>query len=111
MLNLVQLMALDDGCGGLLPVVKILRNGVFPIVFIGIPILFLIFAVVDLGKAVIASDEKEVKQAQSRLIKRAIYTAAVFLVIPLVSLVMDIVGKGETGNTTGWYDCWQAAGK
>lgn len=108
MLNFIQLADID-ACGGLLPLVRIIRNGLFPIVYIIIPIVLIVFAVIDFGKAVIASDEKEVKQAQSRLIKRAIYAALIFLVVYLVQAVMDIVSKGGTGNTEGWKACWEAA--
>ncbi len=108
MLELIQLADID-ACGGLLPVVKIIRNGLFPIVYMGIPIVLMIYAVIDFGKAVIASDEKEVKAAQSRLIKRAVYAALIFFVVYLVQAVMDIVSKGGTGNTDGWKACWEAA--
>ena len=104
MSNLIQL-ADTDACGGLLPIVKIIRNGLFPIVYIVIPIALIVFAVIDFGKAVIASDEKEVKAAQGRLIKRFIYAALVFLMVTLVTLVMDLVAQGADG-TNLWLDCW-----
>ena len=108
MLDLIQLADID-ACGGLLPIVKMLRNGIFPIVYIVIPIVLITFAVIDFGKAVIASDEKEVKAAQSRLIKRCVYAALIFFVVYLVQAIMDIVSKGGTGNTDGWKACWEAA--
>lgn len=108
MLEMIQLADID-ACGGLLPIVKLIRNGLFPIVYTIIPIVLIIFAVIDFGKAVIASDEKEVKAAQGRLIKRAIYAVLIFFVVYLVQAVMDIVSKGGTGNTEGWKACWEAA--
>ena len=108
MLDLIQLADID-ACGGLLPIVKMLRNGLFPIVYIVIPIVLITFAVIDFGKAVIASDEKEVKAAQGRLIKRCIYAGLIFFVVYLVQAIMDIVSKGGTGNTDGWKACWEAA--
>ncbi len=108
MLNLIQLADID-ACGGLLPLVRLIKNGVLPVVYIVIPIVLIIFAFVDFGKAVIASDEKEVKAAQSRLIKRCIYAALIFFVVYLVQAIMDIVAKGGTGNTEGWKACWEAA--
>ena len=42
MSNLIQL-ADTDACGGLLPIVKIITNGLFPIVYIVIPILLLVY--------------------------------------------------------------------
>ena len=85
-----------DACGGLLPIVKVIKQGLFPLFQIGIPIVLIIYGTIDLGKAVIASDEKEIKAAQSRLIKRFIYAAMVFL--------------GGEGDTTSWKSCWRAAG-
>ena len=109
MSNLIQIGA--NVCGGLEPFVAIIKHGIFPLVYIVIPIALIIFAVIDFGKAVIASDEKEVKAAQSRLIKRAIYAALIFFVTYLVRVVMDIVAKGATAgeeniDTVSWAECW-----
>ena len=92
--------------------VKLIRKGVFPLFQIGIPILLIILGTVDLGKAVISSDDKEVKAAQNRLIKRFIYAAAVFFVVTFVTVVMNIVAQGETddSDTTSWKECWDSAG-
>ena len=102
---------LDQPCGGLDAIVRIIKKGVFPIVQIGIPILLIVFGTIDLGKAVISSDEKEVKQAQSRLIKRCIYAAAIFFIVTLVTLVMSLVATGadnNSGDTAGWAECWNS---
>lgn len=97
-------------CDGLEPVIKIIKDGVLKYVCILIPIGLLLFGVFDLGKAVIASDEKEVKAAQSRLIKRVIYAVLVFLVPQIVSLIMNVVaiGVGDE-DTTSWASCWNNA--
>ena len=58
---MLELVQLASACGGLDPLVSLVKNGLFPIVYIVIPIALLIYAVIDFGKAVIASDEKEVK--------------------------------------------------
>ena len=105
---MLELVQLASACGGLDPLVSLVKNGLFPIVYIVIPIALLVYAVVDFGKAVIASDEKEVKAAQSRLIKRAIYAALIFFVVFLVKAVMDMVAKGGTGNTGNWWSCWES---
>ena len=94
---------LDQPCGGLDPIVKIIKKGVFPIVQIGIPILLIVFGTIDLGKAVISSDEKEVKQAQSRLIKRCIYAVAIFFIVTLVA-----TGAETDTNSSGWAECWKS---
>ncbi len=100
---------LDDACQGLGPIVQVIRRGVFPLIQIGIPIVLIVLGTIDLGKAVISSDEKEVKAAQGRLIKRFIYAALVFFVVTLVTVVMNIVAKGGQGDTNGWWACWESA--
>lgn len=105
---MIELVQLASACGGLDPLVSLVKNGLFPIVYIVIPIALLVYAVIDFGKAVIASDEKEVKAAQSRLIKRAVYAALIFFVVFLVKAVMDVVAKGGTGNTGDWWSCWES---
>lgn len=111
MLDLFQMGAITGSdCGGLLPIVRVIRKGIFPLVQIIIPIGLIIYGTIDLGKAVIASDEKEVKAAQNRLIKRFIYAALIFFVVTLVSALMSIIATGGEGDTNSWSDCWRAAG-
>ncbi|MEG1313804.1 MAG: hypothetical protein RSD40_05770 [Bacilli bacterium] len=106
------LLILEEVCAGLLPVFKIIRLGIFPIFQVGVPVLLLIFGSIDLGKAVMSSDEKQIKEATGKLIKRAVAAVVFFLIPMLVTLVMNIIAKGgaEGANTTSWADCWKAAG-
>jgi nitric oxide reductase large subunit len=97
-----------DACGGLLPIVRVVVQ-LIKIFMIVIPIALIIYGTIDLGKAVIASDEKEVKAAQSRLIKRFIYAALIFFVPMLVGVVMNVVSVGGEGDTASWENCWRAA--
>ena len=109
MLDVVSFLVKGDACGGLLPLVKVIRS-VIGIVMIVIPIALIVFGTIDLGKAVIASDEKEVKAAQKRLIQRFIYAALVFFVPMLVGFAMNMVASGGEGDTTSWKACWIASG-
>lgn len=96
-------------CGGLLPIIKVIVS-VMKIVTIFIPIALIVFGTIDLGKAVIASEEKEVKAAQKRLIQRFIYAALVFFVPTLVYFAMNMVASSDEDiDTTSWKDCWNAA--
>ena len=109
-MDFVQLLA--DGCGDLKPIIQFLKLGVMPIIQIGIPILLILMGTIDLGKAVLSSDDKEIKGATSKLIKRAIAAIAVFFVATIVGLVMGMFGKtdldpGETGYTD-WSTCWRS---
>ena len=92
---------------GLEPFVKIIKKALLPMFYIVIPLALILFGVIDLGKAVIASDEKEIKEAQSKLIKRFIYAALVFLIVYLVSLLMQVVSTSSVGDTNAWFSCWK----
>lgn len=111
-MDLLQFLA-SDPCNGLLPVVQFIRKGIFPIIQIGIPILLIIMGSIDLGKAVMSSDDKEIKGATSKLIKRVIMAVAIFFVVTIVTLVMNLftsVDSEDTGDTAGWRACWDRAG-
>lgn len=110
-MDFLQILAADH-CGGLLPVVQFIRNGIFPIIQIGIPIILIVMGSIDLGKAVLSSDDKEIKGATSKLIKRCIAAVAVFFVVTIVQLLMNMFSKTEVqGDTTNWWQCWQDAAK
>ncbi len=117
LLSLVQVLGdanpvSDKYCHGFIFLVKIIRKGVFPILQIGIPIILIVLGTLDLAKAVIASDEKQVKEAQGKLIKRCIYAIAVFFIVTLVNVILSMVattaGKDATG-ITDWRNCWNHA--
>ena len=79
-------------------------------IWIGIPILLIIFGMIDLGKAVIASKEDEVKKATKAFGKRFLYAVAVFLVVWLVQVVLSTVasvGEGAVNyDEASWKACW-----
>ena len=111
-MDFLQILA-EDPCNGLLPIVKFFRNGIFPIIQIGVPIILIIMGAIDLGKAVLSSDDKEIKGATGKLIKRCIAAVAVFFVVTIVTLLMNLFTSADTGveGTTGWAACWKEAGK
>ncbi len=111
MLNLFNIM---DGCEGLGPIVAIVKT-VFNIIQIAIPILLILFGTLDLGKAVMSNDEKEIKGAISKLIKRALMALAVFFVVFFVKLIFSWLAKANSAQKDGndvdikessWWDCW-----
>ena len=108
MLDLVQMLSY---CSDLKPIINLVK-AVLGIIQFGIPIILVLLGTIDLGKAVMSSDDKEVKAAQGRFIKRCIYAVMVFFVVFLVNLIMKIVsGTDVNGNETdakSWYECWQA---
>ena len=88
-MDFVQILASD--CGGLQPVISLIKN-IFNLIKILVPIVLILMGAIDLTKAVMASDDKEIKAATSKLIKRAIAAVAVFFAVTLVDVIMGLVG-------------------
>ena len=103
-------MLFMDVCSDIMPLIKLVKHGVIPVIQLGIPIILIIIGMIDLGKAVIASKEDEIKTAQKLLIKRAIYAVAIFFVVLIVTAVFNLVGSSSGANTATWSQCWQQAG-
>lgn len=101
----------DTACKGFDFVIKIIKNGLFPVLQIGIPIILIVLGTLDLGKAVISSDDKAVKEAQSKLIKRCIYAILVFFIVTLIDLLFMMVGNIAGDSAPGlqaWSECWSS---
>ena len=97
-----------DTCSDLAPIIKLLKHGVIPIIQIGIPIILIILGMLDLGKAVVASKEDEIKTAQKLLVKRCIYALAIFFVITIVRVVFGLLSSTDDSsiNNQSWSTCW-----
>ena len=82
-----------DGCAAGLKPLFGLVNLVINAIMIGVPIVLIVLGMIDLGKAVIASKEDEVKKATKAFGKRFLYAVGVFAVVWLVTFVFDTVTK------------------
>ena len=78
---------LDISVGGvLINLVHIL----YMAILVGVPVLLIFFGMLDLGKAVIAQKEDEIKKGQQLFVKRLITAALVFLVFVIVTTVLNV---------------------
>ena len=94
MLDLINLLDYEDAqalCGELEPVLKIVGIVVWGIKVV-VPIILILVGMLDLAKAVTEKSEDKIKEAQQKLIKRAIAAVLVFLVVTFVSLLMGLIG-------------------
>ena len=66
------------------------------LVKIVVPVLLILFGMLDLGKAVMAQKEDEIKKSQGVFVKRLISAALVFFVVMIVQTVFNLVAKQET---------------
>ena len=63
---------------------------------IGVPILLILVGMFDMGKAIVAKKEEDVKKAQGLLIKKLIVGVIVFLLPYFVELVVKIATRDNS---------------
>lgn len=103
-------MATEYTCGGF----DFAFSGTFPyivstiitIIKIAVPVLLIIFGMLDLGKAVIASKEDEIKKGQQTFIKRLIAAVIVFFVIQVVQIVIRFVAGNDDDSIVNCFNCF-----
>ena len=97
----------DSACYGFDAVVRVIKDGVFPIIQIVIPIILLVLCTFDLGKAVIGSDDKENKKLLKRIVRRLVYAILIFFFITVLNLIFTMVGSiTENDTLVRWSNCW-----
>lgn len=103
------LMGAEYTCGG----TNLVFSGTFPymvstailLIKIAVPILLIIFGMLDLGKAVVASKEDEIKKGQQLFIKRAISAVVVFFVIQIVQIIVRFI-SGNDATVANCFNCF-----
>ena len=98
-------------CTQIQPVINFVK-GIFQLVQIVVPIGLILMGSIDLGRAVLSSDDKEIKQATGKLVKRAIAAVAIFFLVFLVGVVMNLVSSSNSedeGASQSWISCWNDA--
>ena len=110
LMNMVQVLDTvnpDSPCHGFDFIVRIIKNGLFPILQIGIPIILIVLGTLDLGKAVISSDDKENKKIIKRIVRRCVYAILIFFLITIINLIFTIVSNiTENEDLIKWSQCW-----
>lgn len=88
--------------------IKIFMN----ILFIILPIGLIVFITIDFAKCVIANKEDDIKRNKNIVIKRILYSIALFFVPTIVNITMSLVDKAlETNNMDTFSACWTNATK
>ena len=91
------------GCEELIPGVVIdakIPNTVHTIIVvikIAVPVLLVIFGMLDLFKGITAQKEDEIKKGQQLFIKRLIAAAIIFFIVSIVQLIVSFVSSDEPG--------------
>lgn len=103
-------MQAEYTCGGL----DFAFSGTFPylvslvvlLIKIIVPVLLVIFGMLDLGKAVVASKEDEIKKGQQTLIKRFIAAAIVFFIVQIAQIIVRFAAGDDSENVMGCFNCF-----
>ncbi len=103
------LMDAEYTCGGTNLVfsgsIPYIISAIVNIIKIVVPILLIVFGMIDLMKAVIASKEDEIKKGQQTFIKRIIAAVIVFFVIQLVQMIIRFVSNSDS-NVINCFNCF-----
>ena len=120
MLSLLEVsnatMANSTLCDGILVpnqlfnIVSVLIKGIR----IAVPVLLIIFGMMDFAKSVIAKKEEDVKKHQQAFVKRLISAVVVFLLIWVVQFVVNVISgvedkTNDSGQTVS--DIWSCSRK
>ncbi len=84
-------MGAESICEGLGPVLRIVGILIWGIKVV-VPIILIVVGMMDLAKAVTEKSDDKIKEAQNKLIKKAIAAVLVFLVVTIVGVLMKIIG-------------------
>ncbi len=79
------------------------------IIRIAIPIIIVLLGTLDLGKAVIAGEDKKIKESQKSFLLRLVYGIAIFFVFNIVYVIFGLLGLDL--NSGAPRVCWVCATK
>lgn len=97
----------ESNCYGFDSLIKVIKDGVFPVIQIAIPIILLVLCTFDLGKAVIGSDDKENKKIIKRLLRRCVCAILIFFMVTFMNLIFTMIGTiTENETLEKWSECW-----
>lgn len=82
-------------------IVPTFTKALVDVVKVLIPILLVAYGMIDLTKAVMSNDEKVMKEAQSRFIKRIIYAVVIFFIVAIVQLIFGMLATASEKSSTG----------
>ena len=111
-MSLTNLLDTGDYCTGVIssgiPLgVGNLIHMIIVIIQIAVPILLIIWGMIDFAKATVGGDEDKIKDGQKTFMKRFIAALIVFLIVTITQLVVTAVGSvgGEGNEATSAWGC------
>lgn len=98
---------LNVACGGVtIPdSIAMIVSTVIKAFYIGIPIILIVWGMLDLGKSVISQKEDEIKKHQKMFFKRLVSAILVYFVAMAVVFVIGVLAKAEVPGMYGVDEC------
>lgn len=84
----------------------VFSSNLIGLVKIIVPLLLIILGMIDFAKAVVSSDEKQMKDSQNKFVKRIIGAIAVFLIVSLTQFIFKLIGESSTNAMASCIDCF-----
>ena len=98
---------IESACYGFDFLIRIIKEGIFPIVQVVIPIILIVLCTFDLGRAVIGSDDKENKKILKRIVRRLVFAILIFFIVTVINLIFTMIGNiTENEALIRWSQCW-----
>lgn len=101
--KIMFILAATELCSNIPSELKQIISAIITLIKIAVPILLVIYGMLDLGKAVMSQKEDEIKKGQQTFLKRLVAAALVFLVIFITQFIINIIPKGDQGD--GFWTC------
>lgn len=94
MLELINTLEVTmlDACKDIPQPVFAVVGTIIMLIQVVVPILLIIWGMIDFAKAVVGGDEDKIKAGQKVFIKRLIAAVILFLVVTVVKLLLNLVG-------------------
>lgn len=78
---------------------------VIEIIKIVIPLLIIVVGMIDFGKVVVSSDEKEINKATSRIVKRIVLGVLIYFIPTIVLALFDYLQLSDIYTDENFYKC------
>lgn len=100
-----MILDVSEICSRIDPDLATFVHNIITLIKIAVPVVLVIFGMLDLAKGVIASKEDEIKKGQQTFIKRLIAGVIVFFMVSITQLVISLIDKESNGQF------WECANK
>lgn len=71
-----------------------------------VPLLIIIFGMIDFTKAILASNDDQIKKSTTSLVKRGIAGVIIFFIPTLINTAFDMMYEHTDTNLSKYQTCW-----